>query len=238
MKVRSVFFATALAAGICGVAASAAEFTGGNFELGYSQFSDSNQGASFAVAGSAEFALSRSFSLQLDAANYSFDRINTSGQNVTLHTIYHVNQDMSLGAYLGRDFLSGGDANVYGLEAGYDFGTLGLEGYLSRLDSSASDATLVGATLFSDVTDRLRLNATVDHLNGPTTSRLTSYSIGATYEVMDGAKFYGEFGNANASAGNLSTNEAFFGAGFRIDFGAKRGATFDRRGLLDKLPGL
>ena len=47
----------------------------------------------------------------------------------------------------------------------------------------------------------------------------------------------GEVGSAKASALGLSGSEPFVGLGGRVTFGADRGTTFDRRSLLDLLPG-
>lgn len=226
-------------AGLTALPASAAEITGGYIDLGYSGFTDSNFGSKFYIAGSGELAFTRNFGLQLDLANYNLDQANTSAQAATLHANFHTGESLSLGAFYGSERINS-SAQFYGLEAGYEISArTGIEGYVLRREVSPSeDGTMAGAKIVGSITDRVSLNANVDYIEGLANTSLTNVSIGADYDFGRGAKIYGTVGNANADAFGVSGNEPFVGLGFRFDIGAKRGTTFGRRGVLDKIPGL
>lgn len=235
---KKLMVAGAMASGMFASAAMAAEVTGNYLDLGYSTFTDSDIGSKFYAAGSAELGFTREFGVQLDLGVYRLDEISETGYNGTLHAIYHASDALSLGVFYARDDVDGSDTDNYGLEAGYDLSNaIGLEGYVSRLDFSSEDGTLLGAQIKGTVAPQLELSASIDYLDAPADIDLTRFSIGAAYNVGQGANVYGEVGSARASIGSQSDSEAFVGVGLRLNFGAKRGTTFGRRGLLDLLPG-
>ncbi|MCL6284347.1 porin [Ruegeria sp. 2012CJ41-6] len=239
---KNIIVAGAMVSGLCAGAASAAEFTGGYFDLGYSSFTDSDDGSKFYGAASGELGFTRNFGIQADLGVYRYREIEETGYNGTLHFIYHTNDNLSLGAYYNRDDLDGdNDANTYGIEAGYEIGAIGLEGYVSRIDfvdAGDADGTLLGFKLDSEVAPLFTLSASVDYLDASGDVDLTRYSVGADYNLGSGAHIYGELGGARAGVDSFSRTEAYIAAGLRINFGSERGTTFGRRGLLDKLPGL
>ncbi|MFA3915834.1 porin [Ruegeria hyattellae] len=238
---KNIIVAGALASSLCVGAASAAEITGGYFDLGYSSFTDSDDGSKFYGAGSGELGFTRNFSVQADLGVYRFREVSETAYNGTLHAIYHTNDNLSLGGYYNRDEIDGGiDSNSFGIEAGYETGILGLEGYVSRIDfvdSDFDDGNLLGFKVEGSPSSQFTLSASVDYLNGPDDLELTRFGVSADYEVGEGAHVYGELGRARVDIGSGSESETFIGAGLRLNFGAKRGTTFGRRGLLDKLPG-
>lgn len=235
---KSLVLPAAMLAGLLGSPAFSVEATGGYVDLGYTGFVDTDQGAVFHIAGSGEMAFSRSFGLQLDVANYNFDLINEAGQNATLHANWHTGEALSLGGFVGSDWLSSSNRTFYGVEAGYEFSPrTQVEGYVSRYDGANGYATLVGARIEGSVANQISLNAVVDHVDAASNSGFTNVSIGADYDFGRGTKLYGKVGNTNAKAFGFSGDEAFVGIGLRFNIGASRGTTFGRRGLLDKITG-
>jgi hypothetical protein len=216
----------------------AAEFTGGSFDLNYSQIADDSNFSRGTVRGSAELGFNRNWAAQLDLGSYSFETLNETGWNGTLHGIYHMNEQTSLGAYLGVDDILGSKATIYGVEAGFELNGLNAEGYLGAVSDSGQTATMLGGVLTNELNDSWGLNAGFDFLNDTSGVDLTRLSIGADYHVGGGATFYGEVGSLNATFGGASASEPYVGVGLRLDFGAERGSTFGHRGLLDKIPGL
>ncbi len=216
----------------------AAEFTGGSFDLNYSQIADDSNFSRGAVRGSAELGFNRNWSAQLDLGSYSFETLDETGWNGTLHGIYHMNEQTSLGAYVGVDDILGSQATIYGVEAGFELNGLDAEGYLGGISDSGQTSTMIGGVITNKLNENWGLNAGFDFLNDTSGVDLTRLSIGADYHVGGGAKFYGEFGSLKASFGGASASEPYFGLGLRVDFGAARGSTFGHRGLLDKIPGL
>ena len=231
--------AGAVAAGLLSTQAMAAELVGGSLDIGYSQFTgDGDDLARYTFAGSGELAFNRQFSLQLDLGLYNFDLINETGRNITLHSNFHATDTTSLGLFLGRETLDSAELDFIGAEIGHEFAGGGIEGYAMHLDGSGDDGTQIGALVQGELTEQVGLSARIDYLDAGNSTELTRLALGADYKLGEGAALYGEIGNADVSSFGSSADEAFVGAGLRIDFGKGRGTTFGRRGFLDILPGL
>ncbi|MBY6137956.1 hypothetical protein KUV26_00730 [Leisingera daeponensis] len=233
---KRIIGAAAAAAAMAG-SLQAAEITGGSFDLSTSAFADDTDFARKAVGGALELGFSRGFSTQLDLFYADFNATRLEGANATLHGIAHVSDSTSLGLFYGVEEAGNDEYDFYGIEAGHEFGFADAEFYLGEGDDGAISGTIAGIAIRKDVTSQFTINAGLDHLDLGSID-LTRIAAGAEYDIGEGAKFYGELGSLNADAQNLSGNEAFVGIGFKWDFGANRGTTFGRRGLVSKLPGL
>ena len=241
---KKLFIGSSLAAVLFSSAAYAVELTGGYLNLGYSTFTDTDFGDKFNFNGSGEVAFAKSFSTQLDLGVYRFPDISENATNWALHANLHTNNNASFGAFYGRDVVDGPDFEFYGIEAGFDAGRAEIEGYLGRqeiVDFSGFDGTLFGVSVSTDIDDKWEFTASydlVDNFVGVLDYNL--FAIGANYAVTDNAELYGTLGTAHLSSPVVSgsTNEAYVGIGLRVNLGNKRGTTFGRRGVVDKLPGL
>ncbi|WP_170329962.1 porin [Ruegeria arenilitoris] len=241
---KNVFIYCVLTASISTTAAHAVEVTGGYLDLGYSTFTDSDFGNAFNLNGSGELAFSRSFSTQLDLGGYRFQDADENVSSWTLHANLHTSVSASLGAYYGRDYVDGPDLEFYGIEACFDAGPAEVEAYLGRqqvVDFSDVDGTLFGIAVSTDVSDQWQFTLSydlIDDLYGLLDYDL--YTLGADYYVLDNTIIYGNLGVAHISTpiASGSTNEAYVAVGVRMNLGNKRGTTFNRRGVVDKLPGL
>jgi len=217
----------------------AAELTGGSVDLGYSAFTDNSDFARTALRGQAELGFNRNWAAQLDLGSYSFDTLGDTGTNVTLHGIFHVNDQVSLGAFYSRDDLQGGDADSIGVEAGFDLNeNVAAEIYLSTGDNNGIDGNIIGFDLGYNVPDQWELSVGMDRASFDFGVDLTRLSLGAEYQTQGPTNIYAEFGSLDANAFGLGGSEPYVGVGVRLDFGADRGATFGQRGLLDMIPGL
>ena len=217
----------------------AAEFTGGSADFGYSAFLDDTDVSRLALRGQAELGFDQNFAMQMDIGTYNFGFINDSGTNIGLHAIYHVNHATSLGVFYARDNLAGGNGDVFGVEAGFDFSnTTAGEAYFSTGDSQGIDANIYGFDLAHYISDAFQLRAGVDFVDSDLGFDLTRWAFGVEYQSIGPANYYAELGSLDANALGLAGSEAFLGFGVRLDFGMDRGATFGQRGLLDLLPGL
>lgn len=218
--------------------AQAAELTGGSLDLGYSGFFDDTDVSKTSLRGQAELGFTRNFALQLDLGYYDLNALDDSGTNIALHGIYHVNETVSLGAFYGQDSLNSVDADYLGIEGGFEIGeSVATEVYLAAVDDNGIDGTLFGLELSNGLNEQIDLTAGVEHATYDNDLDLTRLSLGMDYSAGGPTKFYAEIGSLNADVLGLSGSEAFFNLGIRLDFGAKRGATFGQRGLLDLIPG-
>lgn len=222
-------------------AATAAELVGGYVDVGYSAFTDQSSLSKRSLTGSGEVAFTRTFGLQADLGLHDLNTVDEVGTNVTLHGNFHVGDFTSLGVFAGRDNLNNQGVNFYGVEAGHEAGRVEFEGYASVADSGSGgggNGTLAGLQIRGNVTEAVRLKASVDYVDARNGIDATRYSIGADVNFGQGGAFYAEAGGYDANAGNTGANEAFVGFGLRYNLGAKRGTTFGRRGFLNTLPGL
>lgn len=223
----------------------AAEITGGDLTLSYSQFlsdletADGGDTASkLSLGGSAEFALQRNFSLQADLMQAQVALIDETATMVGLHGIYRFGEVTSVGAFAARDSVSGADFTYAGLEAKRIFPTFDAEGYVARVGGDADGATLFGVSGQYRMLPNLDLGVSLDRLDGDGETELTRLSAEAGYHLIWGARIGAEIGAAEVGVADIADTEGFVGLSFSYAFGAERGAGFERRGLLDLLPGL
>jgi hypothetical protein len=190
------------------------------------------------MAGSLEVGFTRAFALQFDAAYYSFNDVNESGRNVTMHAVFHTGSAASLGAFVGNDGFAGDNNTFYGVEGGMEFTGLNAEAYLSSVEDGGISGTLFGFNLHHDFGNEFGIRGRLDRASFDNDIDLTRLSVGLEYDVSPTAQLYGEIGTIDADFGGLSGSESFIGIGAKINFGAQRGTTFKRRGLLEIIPGL
>lgn len=227
---------TVLALALAAIAAPslAFEVTGGSVTLEYSTFADSalTDVNKTGISGSMEMGFSRSFAMQTDLSFVSFGTSGLDATNSTIHGIYHLNETTSLGAFIASEKIEDGSGTSYGLEVGHQSGALGYEAFLSRLDGGDT-GTGYGVRGNYAMSDRLGLGLRLEGLN---TGEFDVTRLSATGEfgLAGGAAVTAELGTVNLDDAG---SEAFVALGFRYDFGAKRGATFSKRGLTDILPG-
>ena len=215
--------------------AQAGEVTGGSVGLGYSAFTDDSAGtvSKTALSGSLEYGFDRNFGLQGDLSLGRLGFVEADTTSFTLHGLYHANETASFGVFLGRDEIEGEGGNFYGFEAGFEQGQLNGDVYAAAGDYDGLNGSLLGIGAAYDATDSFTLGGSYDKLNieGYDLSRV---QLEAEYR-MDKFALTGQLGSANVEDAG---SETYFGLGARINFGAKRGTTFDRRGLVEALPGL
>lgn len=237
--------ALALTGLFCATAAHAFEVTGGSVSLGYSGLTDGdlNDFNKTTLGGSLEFGVSQAFSLQGDLSLSKFGMTEDAAavlgvskidsRSLGMHAIYHASENTSVGAFLGTDRIESTDLNFIGVEAGHQMGQFGLEGYLSRGKLEGITGTVLGLEGNYAVGEYTTLGLRYDNIDieGFDSSRLSlTGEIGAT----PGFAVTGEIGNADLED---IGSELFMGIGVRVNFGAKRGATFRDRSVANLLPG-
>jgi hypothetical protein len=218
--------------------ALAVEVTGGTADIGYSTFTDDTNVSKTTFTGALEVGFTRAFSLQFDLGLYGLNAIDETARNATMHAVFHVNDTTSLGAFIGNDDISISDMNYYGVEGGFEFTGLDAEMYLASGDESGLSTTLYGLNLHHAYNDSgFGITGKLDRVNF-SGGDVTRISVGVDYALSPTSVLYGEVGSLHASALGLSGSESYIGFGARINFGAARGVTFKRRGILDMIPGL
>ena len=218
-------------------AAQAVEVTGGSVGLSYSAFADETDFNRLGLEGSMELGFSRNLGLQIDTAYHDFDFFDINSTLLGLHGIYHVNDATSLGVFYTREESEGEEADIFGLEAGYEVQEWEFEGYIANIDTDAGDATLGGIKARYEMVEGFGLTGSYDRgeEDGGDVSR---FAIRLDRDVSANTNLFLEVGSAKAEVGGFSNSEPFVGLGGKINFGADRGTTFDQRGTARLIPGL
>jgi hypothetical protein len=239
-------FACISALTVAGSQAYAFEVTGGDLRLEYSAFTDDILGEDLgktALEGSVEVGFDRHIALQFDLGLQDFKFADESGNNLAVHVLHHMNEDTSVGLFVGRDKISSGEADYYGIEAGYEALNYEFEAYLSTGDVSepslgSSDVNILGVSGALDISENLKLTGAVHHAEFDGDVSASRFEVGLQYAASDHFALTASVGSAEEDSFGSSTSENFFAVGAEMTFGANRGATFGQRGLLRLIPGL
>lgn len=219
-----------------GVAAQG--FTGGSVDLTYESFSDTDELASTTIGTSLQFAVGPQFSIAIDVENIEYDDFAVTLPSTTVHAIYAVNSDVSVGGYYSREnfVFAGQTIEGYGAEVSYDIGQIGLGAYagvnevggtdINRFGASASYAFGNGVSVMGDYA-----LAAVD--GG---SDVSTIEIGGAYAFASGVSLSAAVGNLMADGSGADLDETYFNIGVSVGFGPDGGTTFDDRGLFSVLP--
>ena len=218
--------------------AAAVEVTGGELSFSHSQFTDYSDVAKTTLEGAVEFGFTRSFSVQADLG---FSALNATDETVTamaLHAIYHGDEHNSYGLFIGNESVAGEDVTYYGIEFGHETGPLSLETFLARGEEEGVDGTEFGLKGRYAVTERFGLGARYDTVDFDGVIDATVLGLTADYAVVPNLLVTGEVGTAELAFDGLgSTSEPYVKLGATYKFGAGRGATFGKRGLVNLIPG-
>lgn len=217
------------------------EFTGGNVELSYSTLTKESDLDRVDLGGSVELSFTRDIAMQADLAFAEFGASGLSLTSFGLHGIYHASESTSVGVFLGQDRgkIAGASStdSFVGVEVGYEAQGFGLEAYYAKADTDLSDGSVAGVSGTYALGDAFTVGLALDRLDADDVS-LTALTVRGDYALTPATQLFAEIGNASidgAAAGNVDS--AFVGLGAKVNFGAARGATFERRSLLGTIPG-
>jgi hypothetical protein len=219
--------------------AAAFEVTGGQVSLNHSFFTDESDVAKTALDGAVEFGITREFAIQADLGFHALNATDENATTYALHAIYHGDETSSYGLFYGNDDVFGGNLDYYGIEYGHESGPLGFETFLARGEEQDVSATEFGISGRYAVSDQLGLGARYDTMNFEGGLDASVVGLTADYAVVPGLQLTGELGSAKLDLDGVgSGSETYAKLGVTFKFGAERGATFGKRGLVNLLPGL
>lgn len=228
--------------------ATAQELAGASVSLGYGAILDDDVDLqAIHLGGSAEYALTRTISVQIDGGYVSLDSDGTSadGTSIGAHAIYHANPNASFGGYVVYDKIEDVEVVSYGAEAGYGEGAMSIEGYMGV---ASVDGSLFGSPTDIDfntfgVAGRYAMNASAtvginyEHIGYADVANGNAVSVTGGYGFGSGMRAEVELGRASGDVLEGGSDSATFGAlTFSYDFGKRgSGAAFDRRGVMQSL---
>lgn len=231
MNIKPLLWAVGLTALSSSVMAQG--FSGGELTIDAYSYSESDDSGNVSYSAALEYALNRQFSLAADIGIYDFSLLDESVNTLTIHSVYHLSDQASLGFFTGFDELAGETSSFYGIEGGYEVGQFEMEGHLTVYDNSAN-TTILGASGAYEITQSISAIGALG-FGDFDDEDVTRISAGAEYEFASGPSVYAEIGNLSLG----DEDSGFIGIGASVQFGADRGTTFDRRGVFATLlPGL
>jgi hypothetical protein len=229
-----------IACGVCATFSPAFAFdvTGGEVSVGHSFFTDDSDFARSGIEGSVELGFSQTLGVQVDA---SLQRFNVAGETATafaVHGLYHISEATSAGIFVGTENVASENNTYYGAEIGTELARSDFEGYIGSGEEEGIGATVLGLSGTYNINDTFSLGASLDYVNLEGDASLTRFGVTGDYAIGEQTNIYAEIGTLSASDAGNSGSETFVGIGAEFNFGAERGATFERRGLVGLLPGL
>ncbi|MEM6408043.1 MAG: porin [Pseudomonadota bacterium] len=237
-KWSRVLVLSTLAATASGTAASAMDLTGAYLKGSHAQFSERGDVRKTGVEAGAEYRFNARYGLQIDAGTFQFNDADTGSYNLAVHGLRHLNDNLTIGAFVGTERLSNQSAGYYGLEAAVASGPLRAEAYVGKfVEGEDRDAAIFGLSATASVTDRLDLGLDFGRFEISDTRDVARGSISASYQISDRASIGAEYGRVELGSpfGNLDDN--FVSVGVTIHFGETGRTTFGQRGLSTLLPG-
>ena len=225
MLIKTILTAVSLTALL--TSAMAQGFSGGELTIDAYGFSDGGDSTVVNYSAALEYSINRNVSIAGDVSIYDLSILSDDVTNFTLHGIFHVNDQTSIGGFYGVDSLSGNGSAFGGFEAGYETGALGVEGYIAIYDND-DDTSVFGLSGEYEISDTISATANIG-LGDIGNVDYTRISAGAEYSFAQGPSVYAELGNVTGGG----TDSGYIGLGANIEFGAARGTTFDRRGIFE-----
>ncbi|MFU8825229.1 hypothetical protein [Yoonia sp.] len=209
-------------------AVQAQGFSGATLGIDYTKSLENADLGGVNYYGQAEVEAVAGISFALDLTFYDFIIAGGDAQNVTGHAIYALDNQISVGAYFGRDWIDGDTINTYGVQGAYVYGAGIAQGYIGLGDGVYDDILLIGAAGNYGFGGGISAVGSLDRV-GFDGGHGLSLEVGGEYALMNGPTFTGVLGRVSTD----DNDELYIGIKARIDLGHQGGTTFDRRGFFE-----
>lgn len=231
------FIGIALGASLAlAIPAQAVEMTGAEVGLSHSFFTDDTSFAKTTLEGSAELGFGPMFGVQGDLGVNWLNETDQTATSVTLHGLYHVTDQTSLGLFYGSDKLDDDHLDYYGFEVGQKGDSFDVEAYLGRGEDSGLTGTMMGLEGRFAVSGAFGAGGKLQSVDYEEAS-MTRIGLTGDYTMYNGMGITAEIGRLNSDGMGIG-DETYLGIGAKMSFGPNQGVTFGKRGILDVVPGL
>ncbi len=242
---RTFWTAGLLAAGgACAAHAQSTEVTGGELRLDYARLSDTygpadEVASTTALEASMVFGFGSQFGSQVDLALDRFNLDDDYGAALGVHGFYSISPMTRVGGFAGYEN-GGAEVAYWGGEFDVNTGVTEIEGYVMAATEMDSGSTglVYGLDGSQAVTLRVRLGGRLNVGSLGDAVDVSRVGVTAAYDLTPAAQVEAEFGMSNTDvAGFGDRDDTFLAVRGKVTFGPGQGAVFDRRGLLDLIPG-
>lgn len=236
MNIRAAALAALLGVLTTPLHAQQQEFSG-EFHLGFASDAGGS-GSSKREIGVVGELRAGTFGGQADYTNF---RLNGVGQSSDAYGL-HLNFSPSFGSAVGGFYThetgpTFGATSYYGAEAQFGFQQGTAEGYIGIIQRGGGNGTLYGIRGDIAAQPNVDVFATADHV-GFTGTSVNRFGLGGAVTVGERFDLSAEIGTSSVNTGGATRSGAYIGLKGAVTFGnSATGPTFERRGLLDRLPG-
>lgn len=178
--------------------------------------------------GGLEFGLFSGLSVELDLAANDWRGFRGRSSTMTLHGIYEIMPDTSVGLYWSRERVSDQTANAYGIEGTMSFGALDLAGHLGHYEADSVSGDLFGINATYSFGYAFALTGGLKSVSGAEDFTVTS--LGGEYRFDSGPIVFAGVDHESSD----TDSDTYLSIGARIELG--QGTTFGSRGISDGRP--
>ena len=240
---KTLLLSAALVA--AGTIGSAQAFNGAELGLELGLLNDTEESVTNYYGG-VEFSVYREFGVALDARSASTSAFSENSNSITFHGIYTGGPaGTRVGLYFSGDSFDDVEVDVFGAEAGYNFGQGDVEAYIGSGDynDDEGDLTFFGVEGSYAIGSGFGVIGGFDYISGEVgvldlTS--TKVEIGGTYEVANQVEVFGKVGRLESelggNAGSSTVDDIFVSFGAEIGFGPNAGLSFSPRNDFSNMP--
>lgn len=232
--------------GLAAAGAQAQEISGGELRLGFGGFLNSDTAvpdrdadARYTLEGSMELEFGRA-AMQFDLSLDQFGLVDENARSGTLHGMYKPAGNLAAGAFIGFENSDIRDVTFYGVEGLFEGSSYGVEAYLLRSDVDEIDlsGTVGGIAVGYDALADLRSGAKIVYGEFDRDESIALYALTAEYRLGPATAISAELGRFdNDAPGSNDIEGNYVGVMATFSFGPGQSTTFDRRGIVDLLPG-
>ncbi|MCF7700509.1 hypothetical protein [Loktanella sp. M215] len=234
----------------CGSQSYGQTFSGGDISLGYAGLTDSDLKTSgYALNASGEAALTRELSVQGDFGYTNGEIGGFDGDILSLaaHGIYNASENASFGIYVGQDSSDGDSIKFYGVEGGYGYNQIKVDGYFGVtaidsgpfIDGGVGDVDLnqIGMSATFMVNDIFTVSGRYDRIRLTDAIGANRIGAGVGATLRNDFELAAEVGRIEGDVFGYSDNATYANVSATYSFGGPRGATFEQRGIAKTLLG-
>lgn len=191
-----------------------------------------------------ELALPGPFSLGGNIATFNDSAIDDTGFNATLHGMYMLSADASVGLFLSRDTEGDFDYDTWGVEGGGAVRGTSFEAYYGVIDGLTSDpdidTSMAGVSVAFAAGRDFAITLGYDSVtasSGTVSSSVGTTTLGGAYQFAGGPSIFAEFGQVSLSidtGGAVFVSEdpvEFISLGVEMNFGRSSGNMLGNRSI-------
>ena len=223
----------------------AQEIAGASVGAIYSSALDSDVDSDlFTLKAGIELALPGAFSIAGNIATFNDSEATDTGFNTTLHGMYMLSPEASVGLFVSRDTEGDADYDTWGIEGGGAVRGTSFEAYFGIIDGLTSDpdidTSMAGVSVAFAAGRDFAITLGYDSVtasDGSVSSSIGTTTLGGAYQFASGPSIFAEIGQVSLSVdtgGTVFVSDdpvEFISFGVEMNFGRSSGNLLDNRSI-------